>query len=93
MGKVLIQIADTEGRLAWSGPPPAQHDPPAGPAPELAPDEDDLRVKGLFTARSDRSYMITGGLGGFGLALAAWLVTKGARHIVLTSKRCAAGPL
>ena len=97
MGKVLIQIADTEGRLAWSGPPPAEHDPALGlPAPELghaAADEDDLRVKGLFTARADRTYLITGGLGGFGLALAAWLVTKGAGHIVLTSKRCAIGPL
>ena len=31
--------------------------------------------------------MITGGLGGFGLALAEWLVQKGARNLVLTSKR------
>ena len=31
--------------------------------------------------------MITGGLGGFGLALAEWLVQKGVRNLVLTSKR------
>lgn len=31
--------------------------------------------------------MITGGVGGFGLALADWLVDQGARHLVLTSKR------
>ena len=37
--------------------------------------------------RPDRSYVITGGVGGFGLALADWLVDQGARHLVLTSKR------
>ena len=31
--------------------------------------------------------MVTGGLGGFGLALAVWLAKHGARNIVLTSKR------
>jgi fatty acid synthase len=37
--------------------------------------------------RPDRSYVITGGLGGFGLALAVWLSNRGARNLVLTSKR------
>lgn len=37
--------------------------------------------------RSQRSYIITGGLGGFGLALAVWLANRGAQHFVLTSKR------
>ena len=37
--------------------------------------------------RPDRTYIITGGLGGFGLALAEWLVHKGARSLMLTSKR------
>ncbi|KAJ0060389.1 hypothetical protein NL108_010160, partial [Boleophthalmus pectinirostris] len=32
------------------------------------------------------SYIITGGLGGFGLELAQWLVERGARKIVLTSR-------
>ncbi|CAG0916724.1 unnamed protein product [Notodromas monacha] len=31
-------------------------------------------------------YLISGGLGGFGLELALWLVNKGARNIVLTSR-------
>lgn len=89
MGKVLIQIADTEGPLLRSGPPPAEP-APAG-EPDLAPgaEEEDTPVKAVFTARRDRSYIITGGLGGFGLALAAWLAAKGAGHLVLTSKRCA----
>lgn len=41
----------------------------------------------LSPNRDDRSYIITGGLGGFGLALAVWLAKHGARHFVLTSKR------
>jgi len=32
------------------------------------------------------SYLITGGLGGFGLELAQWLINRGARNIVLSSR-------
>ena len=49
-----------------------------------------LRVTPVFAARGDRSYLLSGGLGGFGLALAVWLSQRGARHIILSSKRCAA---
>lgn len=33
-----------------------------------------------------KSYVITGGLGGFGLELAQWLVLRGAQKLVLTSR-------
>ena len=33
-----------------------------------------------------KSYIITGGLGGFGLELAHWLVDRGARSLILTSR-------
>lgn len=36
--------------------------------------------------RADRTYLISGGLGGLGLALAQWLVTQGARHLVLLGR-------
>ena len=36
--------------------------------------------------RSDVSYLVTGGLGGLGIAIAKWLVSRGASHIVLTSR-------
>ena len=36
--------------------------------------------------RPDATYLITGGLGGFALAVADWLVRGGARHIVLMSR-------
>ncbi|XP_058792836.1 fatty acid synthase [Phymastichus coffea] len=34
----------------------------------------------------DKSYILIGGLGGFGLELANWLISRGAKHIVLTSR-------
>jgi acyl transferase domain-containing protein/acyl carrier protein len=37
--------------------------------------------------RDDASYLVTGGLGGLGLAVAGWLVEQGARSLVLTSRR------
>jgi acyl transferase domain-containing protein/acyl-CoA synthetase (AMP-forming)/AMP-acid ligase II/NADPH:quinone reductase-like Zn-dependent oxidoreductase/acyl carrier protein len=36
--------------------------------------------------RADATYLITGGHGGLGLAVACWLVDKGARHLVLVSR-------
>ena len=42
---------------------------------------------GRHARRPDRSYLISGGLGGLGLALAAWLAQHGARCLVLTSRR------
>lgn len=36
---------------------------------------------------ADASYLITGGYGGFGLAVAQWLVENGARHLVLTGRK------
>jgi len=41
--------------------------------------------------RSDGSYLITGGLGGLGLAVSRWLAERGARHLVLIG-RSAPGP-
>ncbi len=40
-----------------------------------------------FRPRADRTYLITGGLGGIGLRLASWLVAQGARHLVLCGRR------
>jgi myxalamid-type polyketide synthase MxaB len=40
-----------------------------------------------FKIHADATYLITGGLGGLGLAVARWLVEQGARHLVLVSRR------
>ncbi|OYW25008.1 MAG: hypothetical protein B7Z55_00575 [Planctomycetales bacterium 12-60-4] len=37
--------------------------------------------------KSDASYLVVGGLGGYGLVLCKWLVDNGARHLVLTGRR------
>jgi hybrid polyketide synthase/nonribosomal peptide synthetase FtdB len=49
------------------------------------------RVTACSAARSgalsaDASYLITGGLGGLGLAVAAWMIEQGARHMVLVGR-------
>lgn len=36
--------------------------------------------------RGDASYLVTGGLGGFGLRTAEWLACRGARHLILISR-------
>ncbi len=41
---------------------------------------------GEITFRDDATYLITGGLNGFGLSTAKWLVTHGARHLVLMGR-------
>ena len=38
------------------------------------------------TCHPRKTYIITGGLGGFGLELASWLVDRGATQLVLTSR-------
>lgn len=39
-----------------------------------------------FNIKSDASYLITGGFGGFGLGMAQWLVEQGAKHLILVSR-------
>ncbi|MDR5858499.1 type I polyketide synthase [Halomonas eurihalina] len=41
---------------------------------------------------ADATYLVTGGLGGFGLRSAQWLAERGARHLVLVGRRGAASP-
>jgi NADPH:quinone reductase-like Zn-dependent oxidoreductase/acyl carrier protein len=45
-----------------------------------------------FTLPADGTYLITGGLGGLGLALAAWMVDRGCRHLALLSRHGAQSP-
>ncbi|KPU61416.1 zinc-binding dehydrogenase family protein [Pseudomonas fluorescens] len=44
----------------------------------------------VLTLAANASYLVTGGLSGFGLRSAQWLVEKGARHLVLLGRRGAA---
>jgi acyl transferase domain-containing protein/acyl carrier protein len=47
--------------------------------------------RGAVRFRDDATYLITGGLGGLGLAVAGWMAGNGARHLVLTGRRKPAG--
>lgn len=57
---------------------------------KIHPDKEKLdapvRALARFHCQRNRSYLIHGGLGGFGLELADWLVLRGAKYIVLTSR-------
>ena len=37
--------------------------------------------------RTDASYLVTGGLGMLGRSVAKWLISKGAKHLVLTGRK------
>ncbi|GAB6033131.1 hypothetical protein CHUAL_012740 [Chamberlinius hualienensis] len=45
-----------------------------------------IRALTKSTSSSFKSYIITGGLGGFGLEVAHWLIDRGAKFIVLSSR-------
>lgn len=42
--------------------------------------------------RSDCSYLLVGGLGGLGRAVATWMVEHGARHLIFLSRSACKGP-
>ena len=52
-----------------------------------------LRAPGLSGGRlrADRSYLVTGGLGGIGLSVAGWLAERGAGAVVLCGRRAPEG--
>jgi len=58
-------------------------------APRLAPSTPPRRAPAL---RADAAYLISGGLGALGLALSAWLVAHGARHLILVARRAPEAP-
>ncbi|WP_437821703.1 amino acid adenylation domain-containing protein [Sorangium sp. So ce1078] len=47
---------------------------------------------GARRLRGDGTYLITGGLGGLGLSVAAWMVDQGARHLALVTRSAAMSP-
>jgi fatty acid synthase len=57
---------------------------------QVQPEDKVTEVKVKAVARSacdpHKAYVVAGGLGGFGLELCAWLVERGARHLVLVSR-------
>ncbi|NNE39101.1 MAG: SDR family NAD(P)-dependent oxidoreductase, partial [Gammaproteobacteria bacterium] len=57
----------------------------------VSQDSNSLKIHAKLNSQNlelnpDATYMVTGGLSGFGLSTANWLVAKGARHLVLLSR-------
>lgn len=64
-------------------------------APVIALDDNDslpCADGGLPIATPDQCWLVTGGTGGFGAALAIWLASQGAGRIAIASRRGAAAP-
>ncbi len=59
----------------------------AAPTPRALPP-----LQPAITLRTDRTYLVTGGLNGFGLEAGRWLVRHGARNLVLLGRRGGATP-
>ena len=61
----------------------------------LVPDAERVAERsrfGQFAIHPDATYLVSGGLSGFGLAAAQWLAEHGARHLALLGRRGAATP-
>ena len=52
----------------------------------VRPPESVPQIEPDLVISADRTHLVTGGLGGFGLATARWLVDRGARNLVLLSR-------
>lgn len=53
---------------------------------EVKPRTKPMRGLPRYLCSADDVFVVTGGLGGFGLELADWLIVRGARKLVLTSR-------
>jgi phthiocerol/phenolphthiocerol synthesis type-I polyketide synthase C len=76
----LMQASGHIGKIVLSMAEPTEFTLPSRPA--AAP----------FAIRGDGTYLVTGGLSGFGLASAEWLARNGARALALLGRRGAATP-
>ena len=79
VAEILQQQSDHENQVAyWKG---ARYVARLIPSKAKAPSEKAPPI------RSHATYLITGGLGGVGLLVAAWLGKQGAKHLILTGRR------
>lgn len=80
IGKVVIKIRDEERDEGMLTPDGRQLYKNCPPYPVVM----DAQPRTMFNPK--KSYIVTGGLGGFGLELAKWMGSNGARNLVLTSR-------
>uniref|UniRef100_A0A6G1SKN2 Fatty acid synthase n=2 Tax=Aceria tosichella TaxID=561515 RepID=A0A6G1SKN2_9ACAR len=80
IGKVVIKIRDEEYDTSQKGQDGRQLYKLVKPYPIYI----EAQPRSMFDP--NMSYIITGGLGGFGLELTKWMAANGGRHFVLTSR-------
>ncbi|GBN07111.1 Fatty acid synthase, partial [Araneus ventricosus] len=56
------------------------------PQKKIVPTPVQFKALSRTACNPEKSYVIIEGLGGFGLELCQWLVERGARHVILTSR-------
>lgn len=82
MGKVMIKVRGTDGQpVGQQESTQTQSEGHNGVPPPVY-------IKSIRQTyfHPDHAYIITGGLGGFGLELASWMIQKGAKKLVISSR-------
>ena len=77
-----IWSEDREDQVAWRG-------DSRYVARLVASHHQQAKTEKPLSFREDATYLITGGLGGLGLLVARWMVSKGAKNLVLVGRRSA----
>ncbi|KAK9497321.1 hypothetical protein O3M35_004661 [Rhynocoris fuscipes] len=57
------------------------------PPEQIISQKNVIEAKARFHCLDDKSYIVAGGLGGFGLELSDWLVLRGCKNLILNSRK------
>ncbi|KAK8079180.1 hypothetical protein PG994_002987 [Apiospora phragmitis] len=95
MGK-LVLVPNPGDKVNVSNPPvprlPVFSTPLVAITDHLAPTQIITRLPPMSLDKDDATYLISGGLGGIGLAIAEWFIRKGAKNVVLVSRKASSHP-
>ncbi|NEO53141.1 MAG: SDR family NAD(P)-dependent oxidoreductase [Okeania sp. SIO3B5] len=82
-----IWSEDREDQVAWRGDSRYVARLVGSHHRQLVAQQADGKSQKPLSFRSEASYLITGGMGGLGLLVANWMVSKGAKHLILLGRR------
>ncbi|NEO02870.1 MAG: SDR family NAD(P)-dependent oxidoreductase, partial [Moorea sp. SIO3I7] len=82
-----IWSEDREDQVAWRGDGRYVARLVGSHHRQLVAQQADGKTQKPLSFRSEASYLITGGMGGLGLLVASWMVSKGAKHLILLGRR------
>jgi acyl transferase domain-containing protein/NAD(P)-dependent dehydrogenase (short-subunit alcohol dehydrogenase family)/aryl carrier-like protein len=87
IGKIVLRNPDRQHEMNGADETPKKHDPGVNGVPSASRRCDSVARIFPENCPEGATYLITGGLGGFGLAAAKWMAKLGARHLVLVGRR------